>query len=277
MSDRMTANLPDTEVMGHPLRKPLAGKLALVTGVSRQVGIGAAIAEGLARAGADIFLTYFQPYDAQMPWGSRPDDIAHILNTLQSHQVRVGSLSADLADIHSPTHIFETARAKLGHVDILVNNAAYSVDCTIQEVTADLIDAHVAVNLRGMILLCQAFVTQWQTHPTQRAGRIINLTSGQGMSPMPGNVAYVATKGAVDAFTVSLATELAGQNITVNAVDPGPTDTGWMSPELKAELLKQAPRGRLGTPEDAAHLICFLASPEAEWITGQIIRSRGGF
>ena len=93
---------------------------------------------------------------------------------------------------------------------------------------------------------------------------------------MPDELPYVATKGAVDALTISLSAALIGRGITVNAVDPGATDTGWMTPELKAQLSAQSPTGRIGLPEDAARLIAFLASDEAAWITGQIIHSRGG-
>jgi 3-oxoacyl-[acyl-carrier protein] reductase len=93
---------------------------------------------------------------------------------------------------------------------------------------------------------------------------------------MPGEIAYAASKGAIDALTATLAAELAPLRITVNAVDPGITDTGWISAELRAEFLARAPMGRIGTPEDAARLLVFLASDEARWITGQIIRSRGG-
>ena len=92
---------------------------------------------------------------------------------------------------------------------------------------------------------------------------------------MPGELAYVATKGAIEAFTRSLAAEVAGRGITVNAVDPGATDTGWMGDDLKRDLLARAQRGRLGLPEDAARLVAFLAGDAAGWITGQLIRSRG--
>jgi 3-oxoacyl-[acyl-carrier protein] reductase len=94
---------------------------------------------------------------------------------------------------------------------------------------------------------------------------------------MVGEIAYAATKGAVDALTLTLAAEVAAKGITVNAVNPGPTDTGWMTEAIKGELLPRFPMGRFGQPEDAARLIAFLASDDAEWITGQIIHSEGGF
>jgi 3-oxoacyl-[acyl-carrier protein] reductase len=138
-----------------------------------------------------------------------------------------------------------------------------------------------------MALLCKEFVRRWpgragnQTgsqagHGDLVRGRIINMSSGQGITPMPGELAYIATKGAVEAFTTSLAAGVAQQGITVNAIDPGPVDTGWMDAELKTQLLAQAPLGRIGLPQDIANLICFLASAEADWITGQVLHARGG-
>jgi len=108
-------------------------------------------------------------------------------------------------------------------------------------------------------------------------GRIINITSGQGLGPMPDELAYAATKGAIEAFTRSLAPAVAAKGITVNAVDPGPTDSGWITPRLRDVLLPRFPMGRLGTPTDAARLVAWLASPDAGWVTGQVIHSRGGF
>lgn len=250
----------------------LRGKIALVTGASRQIGIGAAIARALAQVGADIFTTYYRPYDAAMPWGSQASEAEELIADLKAMGVRAERLELDLASEGAPAVLFDRVEATLGTVDILVNNATYSVSGGIDDLTAESLDQHYAVNVRAMALLCAEFARRYRGD----SGRIINITSGQGLAPMKGELAYAATKGAVDAFTVSLSAEVAQRGVTVNAVDPGGTDTGWMPPELKQELEAHAPMGRIGMPEDAARLVRFLASAEAGWITGQIIRSRGG-
>lgn len=107
--------------------------------------------------------------------------------------------------------------------------------------------------------------------------KILDMTSGQALGPMTDELAYVATKGAISAFTLSLSAELAPLGITVNAINPGPTDTGWMTADIKNHLTSKFLSGRIGLPEDAARLVSFLASEEAQWITGQIINSEGGF
>lgn len=251
----------------------LSGKIAIVTGASRRIGIGAAIARALAAAGADVCFTHFIPYDAEMPWGADEDGPPALLAELRALGVRAEALALDLSDPAAPEALFTYVHGCLGPADILVNNATVSISAGIDELTAALIDRHLAVNVRGMLLLCAAFVRQWHK-PT--GGRIISLTSGQSLGPMPGELPYVASKGAVEAITVSLSAEVAGRGITVNAVDPGATDTGWMAEELKAALAARSPLGRVGQPEDAARLVCWLASDEAAWITGQILHSRGG-
>jgi 3-oxoacyl-[acyl-carrier protein] reductase len=110
-----------------------------------------------------------------------------------------------------------------------------------------------------------------------RPGRIVNLVSGQFLGPMPGELAYTASKGALEAFTRQLSAEVAHLGITVNAVGPGPNDTGWMDDDIRAELLPRFPTGRLGRPEDAAALVAWLCSEQAGWVTGQVIHSEGGF
>lgn len=253
--------------------EPLSGKVAIVTGVTRSIGIGKAIATRLAAAGASIFTTYYRPFDQEMPWGVSPNEPGQILQDLRALGVAAQGIEIDLSDPASPAIVFKTAIDFFRQIDILVNNAAYSVDVDILAINSSILNAHLSVNVTGTILMSQQFVQHWTG---QEGGRIINLTSGQGYAPMPGNLAYAASKGAIDAFTISLSAEVMGRGITVNAVDPGPTDTGWMSDELHEQLRSAAPLGRVGSPDDAARLVLFLASPEAAWITGQIIRSRGG-
>jgi len=139
---------------------------------------------------------------------------------------------------------------------------------------AQMLDAHYAINVRGTLLLSVEFARRFTG---KTGGRIINMTSGQSLTPMPEELAYIATKGAIEAFTLTLSAEVASLGITVNAVDPGPTDSGWMTGDVKRELLLHSPQGRIGQPEDAARLVAFLASDAASWITGQVIHSRGGF
>jgi 3-oxoacyl-[acyl-carrier protein] reductase len=255
------------------MRIDLNGKVAIVTGASRAIGIGAAVARSLAGAGADILVTYLLPYDAAQPWGSTPAEVETLLAELRALGVRASGLEADLAQTATPQRIFKACNELLGAPSILVNNACHSENGDILALDADQIDRHLAVNVRAMALLCQAFVRGWRG---SSGGRIINLSSGQGVGPMPGELAYVASKCAVEAFTVSLAAEVAPRGITVNAVDPGATDTGWMSDELRQLLRARTPLGRLGLPTDAANLICFLASEQGGWITGQVLHSRGG-
>ncbi len=254
------------------MKKPLSGRTALITGVSRQIGIGAAIARELAANGANLFLTHYAPYDADQPWGIEPDEPTRLADGLRSGGINVVVEQADLSDPDAPDALIDRAVAHFGQIDILVNNATYSQRDGIDGLSAGEIDRAYAVNLRSPMLLCAAFVRQYAGDQ----GRIINITSGQGHGPMPGELAYVATKGGIDALTVTLGAELGPRGITVNAIDPGVTDTGWIPPDLKRAFEKESPMGRVGQPEDAARLVRFLASDDARWITGQIIRSRGG-
>ena len=245
----------------------MQGQTAVITGVSRKIGIGAAIARALAEVGCNIFTTYFRPYDATMPWGSQAGEASELIAELQQMGSEAAGLELDLSQPTAPAELFAVVQERFGQANILVNNAAYSTSEDIYGLSATSLDDHYAVNVRGMALLCQAFVQQFAGKSWVENGRIINLSSGQSFSPMPGELAYIASKGAVEALTLSLSAQLASLGIT---------DTGWIPDELRQQFVAQAPMKRIGTPKDAARLIRFLASPEAGWITGQLIRSRGG-
>lgn len=252
--------------------KALSGRIAVVTGAGRRRGIGAAICRALADRGADIFFTYWHPYDEKV--FAEKDDPSELEAELRSRGVRAEGFSVDLSSATAPEEVLNRVEERLGAPSILVNNAAHSTRDGVDGLDADLLDAHYAVNVRAALLLSVGFARRWRG---DQGGRIINLTSGQSLGPMPGEIAYAATKGAVEAFTTTFAAEVASRGITVNAVNPGPTDTGWMTDDLKRDLLSRFPAGRVGQPEDAARLVVFLAGEEAEWITGQVIHSEGGF
>jgi 3-oxoacyl-[acyl-carrier protein] reductase len=252
----------------------LHNRIAIITGASRSKGIGAATCRALAVNGANIFFTYWSAYDKTLPWGEDEEGPARLQSELRELGARCENLEIDLSKIDAPKRILNEVETRLGSPSILVNNAAHSTRDGYVALDAATLDAHYAVNMRGTFLLSVEFARRFTS---KSGGRIINLTSGQSLTPMPGELAYVATKGAIEAFTVSLSAELAPRGITVNAVDPGATDTGWMTEEIKQQLLSRFPQGRFGQPEDAARLIAFLASDEAAWITGQVIHSRGGF
>ncbi|HEU5430265.1 MAG TPA: SDR family oxidoreductase [Thermomicrobiales bacterium] len=252
----------------------LRGRSALVTGASRLSGIGAAVCRALAAEGAGIAFTHFRAYDRRFPWAGAEDEPARLEAELRAHGVRALAIEADLADPATPERVLDRVEAEFGPLRILVNNAAFSTNDGFAALDAVTLDAHYAVNVRAMALLSVGFARRY---PAEPGGRIINFSSGQGRGPMPDELAYAASKGAVEAFTVSLSPAVAPLGITVNAVNPGPTDTGWIGPDLARELLPKFPFGRLGAPEDAARLVAWLASDDAAWITGQIINSEGGF
>jgi 3-oxoacyl-[acyl-carrier protein] reductase len=252
----------------------LRGRVALVTGVGRRRGIGSAVCRALASRGADIVLSYWKAYDHEMPWASDEDEPEALLGELRAAGVRAEGVEADLSRPDSPGSLLDVTEERLGRPSILVNTAAYSARESFEDLDAETLDVHYAVNVRAMALLSVGFAKRYPGGP---GGRIVNFSSGQSLGPMPGELAYVATKGAIEAFTLTLAAEVGHKGITVNAINPGPTDTGWMSEEMKREIISKSPSGRIGQPEDAARLVAFLAGDEAAWITGQVIHSEGGF
>ena len=252
----------------------LTGQVALVTGASRLRGIGAAICRALAARGANVGFSHWRPYDAAFPWSGAPSKPGELQLELTRLGVVTAAIECDLSEPDAATRLLDDVEARLGPISILVNNAAYSTRDGYDRLEAATIDAHYSVNMRATMLLAAEFSRRFSAGD---GGRIINITSGQSLGPMPNELAYGATKGAIEAFTRSLAPAVATKGITVNAVNPGPTDSGWISPDLRDVLLPKFPMGRLGTSEDAARLVAWLAGPDAGWVTGQVIHSEGGF
>jgi 3-oxoacyl-[acyl-carrier protein] reductase len=257
-----------------PMQFPdLHGRVVVVTGAGKPQGIGAAICRGFADQGCTIFFTTYSPHDKAV-YRDDPErkGAAALAEELRQRDVLADFIEADLAQLDCAECILDSVEERFGKPSVLVNNAAYSARDGFKMLDAAGLDAHYAVNIRGTALLSAEFARRFSA---KSGGRIINVTSGQDREPMPGELAYAASKGAISAFTRSLAKEVGGKGITVNAVDPGPTDTGWMSVELKGQLVGQNAMCRVGLPEDAAKLIVFLASSAAEWISGEVIHARG--
>jgi 3-oxoacyl-[acyl-carrier protein] reductase len=269
---------PDEPGLGPRDPLPLRGRVALVTGVSRRVGIGYAVARRLAALGASLFLHHYAPHDREQPWGDDPGGaeavIAGVRSALAVEGASVSHMELDLAGPEAPSQLIDTAADAAGHLDILVCNHARSGYGPLGTLDAALLDATWAVNTRSTILLTQAFAAR---HDARPGGRVIFMTSGQDLGPMTGEVAYAASKGALASIVKTLADQLADQEITLNAVNPGPVDTGYATPEAYEAVRRQFPQQRWGVPDDPARLIAWLVTDEAAWVTGQVINSEGGF
>ena len=257
-----------------PEGPPLIGRAALITGVSRRGGIGAALARRLGQDGASLFLTGWAESDAS--WASDADPTAgrEIAEQLRDAGIEALYRETDLADPAAPGRLVEEARATLGPLDILVVNHARSAEQSLLELTADELDRCFAVNSRAALLLVRHFAEQ---HEGAGAGRVVLFTSGQYHGAMPAELPYIASKAVLQQLTPSLAVELAPMGITVNCVDPGPNDTGYATADLYRSVTDAMPAGRWGTPVDAARLVAWLCSEESGWVTGQTIASDGGW
>ncbi len=249
----------------------LSGRSAVVTGVSRREGIGYAIAHRLAERGANLMLQGLATYDKAV-YGEA-SDITTVFDLERTYGIEVDTFEADFTHPNAPQQVITAARTRFGHVDILIANHAYSVNGALEDLNVEHIDKHLLANVRGTLLLVQAFAAQ---HDDRKGGRVIMMTSGQHLGPMPGELAYIASKGALHQLTRSLSAHLIPRGITVNTVNPGATDTGYADEELHATILAQQPQGRWGEPDDAARIIAWLCTDAAQWITGQVINSTGG-
>ncbi len=243
-------------VVTHP---PTIHGPALVTGAGREREIGTAICRALAARGHAVAFT-------AAPGGD---------GSALAAELDTSPIEADLADPAVAVAVLDAATERLGGPPaVLVNNAAHSVNGGYAEMDAATLDAHYAVNVRTPVLLSCELARR---HPRGEPGRIVCLTSGQSLGPMLGELPYATTKAALEMFVRQLAPEVMGLGITVNAVNPGVTDTGWVTEAIRADVLPRMPAGRVGESEDAARLIAWLCSADAAWVTGQVIGSEGGF
>ncbi len=245
--------------------KPLEGKTALITGASR--GIGRAIALRLASAGASVAVNYVGND------GAAND----VVEKIRKNSGRAVALQGDVGRTEDVGRLFDETETAFGALDILVNNAGVALEKTtpIAETSDDQFDRLFAVNARGTFMPLREAARR-----IRDGGRIINMSTTIIRMALPGYAVYAGTKAAVEMFTRILSKELEGRGITVNAVAPGPVETDLFNTgkteEVKQRMADMAPLKRLGQPEDIARVVAFLASPEGQWVNGQILYANGG-
>ena len=258
----------------------LQGRVAVVTGANS--GIGAVIARVLAGHGALVVIHYLdvpptdpgKPYAVEFAFKGEAGALS-VGEDIRRAGGQASWVSGDLADFDTIPKIFAHAEDAFGPVSVLVNNAAHcELPDTILSVSGASIDRHFRVNTRAAVLLMSEFTRRFRQHNLEE-GRIINISTDAAQA-FATQIAYGASKAALEAFTRSVAIEVGRFGITVNTVAPGPVQTGWIQPDLEQQVLPSIPMGRLGTPEDIAHAVVFLASTQTGWLTGQVIKVSGG-
>ncbi len=242
--------------------KILNTKVALVTGASG--GIGTAIAKRLADEGSQVVVHYSRGADAAK----------EVVAAIEAKGGQAIALQSDVSQVSGIRGLFQEVISRFGKLDILVNNAGIARAGLVADVTEEDYEAIFNLNVRGVL-----FCLQEAARCIEDGGRIINITSSTTVYPGVGQAVYAASKAAVSIFTKVLAQELGERKITVNSVVPGPTSPGMFDnapPEHQKIAAQSSPLGRLGTPEDIAEVVAFLASDKGRWLTGQDIVTNGG-
>ncbi|MFT2011024.1 SDR family oxidoreductase [Pontibacter sp. 13R65] len=254
--------------------KRLEGQVALVTGSSS--GIGQGIAVALAKDGANVVINFH----------SDEEGAADTLKEIEKTGGKAIVVKADVSKEKDVEMLFEQAKKEFGRLDILVNNAGVQADASLLEMTMDQWEKVIGINLTGPFLCARAaakeFVAQGVQENTSRAaGKIIFISSVHDIIPWGGRVNYTTSKGGVMMMMKTLAQELASHKIRVNSISPGAIKTDinkqdWSTEEGKKQMLSQIPYGRIGEPEDIAKVAAWLASDEADYVTGATIYVDGG-
>jgi 3-oxoacyl-[acyl-carrier protein] reductase len=238
-------------------------KVAIVTGASG--GIGAAVAERLAKDGFTVVVNY----------AGNAASAEAVVAKIEAAGGQAVAAKADVSDGAAVARMFDTAETAFGGVDVLINNAGIMNTAPIEDSDDALFERHIAVNLKGTFNTLREAARRLRD-----GGRIVNFSSSVTGLLQPTYGVYAATKAAVEAMTSVLAKELRGRNITVNAIAPGPTATKLFldgkPQEVIDRLSNMAPLGRLGQPQDIAAAVAFLSGPDGAWINGQTVRANGG-
>tara|TARA_Y100000758_G_C15988132_1_gene399468 strand:- start:162 stop:902 length:741 start_codon:yes stop_codon:yes gene_type:complete len=237
-------------------------RVAWITGASR--GIGRAITLRLSEAGFTVVAS------------ARSSNADAVVDKINAEGRKAVALSLDVTDAVSIPNIAKEAVEQFGRIDVLVNNAGIVRDQLLMRMKAEDWDAVLATNLTSVYGCCQSVL---RTMMKQRSGRIINISSVVGQSGNPGQTNYSASKAGLIGFSKSLAREVASRGITVNVVAPGMIDTDMtagIEGRAREMLLERIPMARLGLPDEVASVVCFLASHDASYITGQVVAVNGG-